>query len=131
MRRHCAGCRSILLDNAIKYTPRDGAITVRVRAEPSSRGGQRATLEVEDSGPGIDEAERPRVFDRFYRGAGARQRDAEGTGLGLSIAQAIVARHQGTIEIGEGAGGRGCRVRVDIPGTMPSGSVGAEPLLRS
>jgi signal transduction histidine kinase len=104
-----------LLDNAIKYTPPGGAVTVRVADAPAGGGRGPAVLEVIDTGPGIEPAERSRVFDRFYRGAAARQQVADGTGLGLSIAQAIVARHRGTIDIGEPDGGRGCRVRVALP----------------
>jgi len=105
----------ILLDNAIKYTPAGGAVTVRVADAPAGDGRARAVLEVMDTGPGIEPAERSRVFDRFYRGAAARQQVADGTGLGLSIAQAIVARHRGTIDIGEPDGGRGSRLRVVLP----------------
>jgi signal transduction histidine kinase len=79
------------------------------------RTGDALTLDVADTGPGIAPADRARVFDRFYRGQDARQAFADGAGLGLSIAQAIVARHGGTIEIGGGEAGYGCRVRVTLP----------------
>jgi signal transduction histidine kinase len=91
---------SILLDNAVKFS-RPGA-EVRVAAEIS---GRHLTLRVIDKGPGIPEAELPRVFERFYRGETERQH--EGSGLGLAIAQAIVEQHGGTIavrsKVGEGS----------------------------
>jgi len=95
-----------LLDNAIKYTPRGGHVTVR------TRGGDFASLEVEDDGGGIPEAERERVFERFYRVLGS---DADGSGLGLPIVQEIAELHSATVELGAGAGGRGSRVRVVFP----------------
>jgi signal transduction histidine kinase len=100
----------ILVDNAIRYTPRGGRVDVRTFAE-----GGRAVLEVEDTGIGIAPAERDRVFERFYRGTAARTAAPEGSGLGLSIAQWIVARHDGTIELRERSGG-GTVVRVAIEG---------------
>jgi signal transduction histidine kinase len=106
----------ILLDNAIKYTTPGGVVRLEVGRAPSGDARGTAVIDVIDSGPGIEPAERLRVFDRFYRGAAARQRVADGTGLGLSIAQAIVTRHGGTIEIGTGPEGGGCKVRVILPG---------------
>jgi signal transduction histidine kinase len=66
-------------------------------------------LEVEDTGPGIAEAERGRVFDRFYRGEAASE---GGTGLGLAIVKRIAERHGGQVELLDGRDGRGLRVRV-------------------
>jgi two-component system sensor histidine kinase TctE len=74
-----------LLDNALRYTPRGGRITVRVRAQDDT-----ALLEVEDSGPGIAPSERERVFDRFYRVLGTA---ADGSGLGLAIVREIAQKH--------------------------------------
>ena len=82
---------SILLDNAGKYTPKGGTITVRV----SERDG-RVELAVADTGVGIREDELPLVFERFYRAEAARSED--GVGLGLSIARQIAESHGGTIE---------------------------------
>lgn len=91
---------SILLDNAIKYTPRDGNVAVRV-AETEGR----ALLEVSDTGVGIPEEKLPLVFERFYRLDSARTEG--GAGLGLSIARQIAEAHGGTIEVrstpGEGS----------------------------
>jgi signal transduction histidine kinase len=55
------------------------------------------------------------VFDRFYRGAAARQQSADGSGLGLAIAKTIVERHGGTIALGDGPGGCGCEARITLP----------------
>jgi two-component system, OmpR family, heavy metal sensor histidine kinase CusS len=96
----------ILLDNAARYTPAGGEVTLAVAGHAA--GG--ASIDVVDTGIGIDPAEHPHLFDRFYRGATARERAADGSGLGLSIARSIVERHGGTIAIGAGPGGRGCRV---------------------
>jgi len=99
----------ILLDNARKYTPVHGRVRLSLRDDPA---GHRIVLTVTDSGIGIRPDERGRVFDRFYRGAAARQCAAEGSGLGLSIAQTIVHRHDGTIAIDEGPDHTGCEVTV-------------------
>ncbi|KVQ69348.1 sensor histidine kinase [Burkholderia territorii] len=80
-----------LVDNAIRYTPEGGRITVRVRAEHAAR---RVHLEVEDTGPGIPAAERDRVVERFYRILG---REGDGSGLGLAIVREIAAQHGGTL----------------------------------
>ena len=95
-----------LLDNATRHTPA-GSVTVKV-----SRGEGQAVLEVEDSGPGIPLEERSRVFDRFYRGETASE---GGTGLGLAIVRRIAERHGGTVELLDASGGRGLRVRVQLP----------------
>lgn len=92
---------TILLDNlvanAIRYTPSGGVIDVRVSYE---RG--KPTISVSDSGPGIPEAERERVFDRFYRGSNVPTTidGAVGSGLGLSIVKAIAARHHASVQLG-------------------------------
>ena len=80
-----------LLENAIKYTPPNGQIDVSIFTEGNATG-----LSVEDSGPGIEEADRQRVFDRFVR---STQANASGSGLGLAIAQAIAKSHQATLSL--------------------------------
>ncbi|WP_310629864.1 sensor histidine kinase N-terminal domain-containing protein [Paraburkholderia sp.] len=84
---------SNLIDNAIRYTPAGGRITVRVRPEPTARA---VHLEVEDTGIGIPAAERERVLERFYRILG---RDGDGSGLGLAIVREIVTMHGGALAI--------------------------------
>ncbi len=96
-----------LIDNAIRYTPAGGTVDVGLEAQT-----ERAVLLVRDTGPGIPPAEHARVFERFYRCEGV---DAPGTGLGLAIVAAIAERHGATIELGEGAHGRGLAVRVGFP----------------
>ena len=85
-----------LIDNAIKYTPKEGRVDVTLTADIAQ---EQAVLTVTDTGIGIAEADVPRVFDRFYRADTSRTRMAEssGTGLGLSICQAVVAAHGGQI----------------------------------
>ena len=84
----------ILLDNAIRYTPAPGRVSVTLR-----RAGTTVELEVHDEGVGIAAEDLPRVFERFYRADRARSRDPGGSGLGLAIAQWIVARHDGTVTL--------------------------------
>ncbi len=95
-----------LVDNAIRYTPKGG---VTVRSEIADG---RGCFEVEDTGPGIREAERARVFDRFYRGEDAAE---GGTGLGLAIVRRIAERHGGRVELLDATGASGLRVRVLLP----------------
>ncbi|KAB8146090.1 HAMP domain-containing histidine kinase [Chloroflexia bacterium SDU3-3] len=99
----------ILLDNALKYTPPDGAVTLGLRQR-----GAHAELSVRDTGPGIADEDLPHVFERFYRADPARGRDPGGTGLGLAIARWIVEQHGGTIEL-RGAAGGGTLAMVRLP----------------
>ena len=82
-----------LVDNALHYTPRGGAVTVRLLADPF---GQVLVLQVEDNGPGIPEAERELVFQPFYRALGT---EVDGSGLGLAIVREIAERHSGSVDI--------------------------------
>ncbi len=100
----------ILLDNAVKYTPAS-ATGARVTVS-LERSGAQAVLRVRDTGIGIDAADLPHVFDRFYRAD--RARDRQGTGLGLSIAQSLVEQHGGTITI-ESTVGKGSTFTVRLP----------------
>ena len=85
---------SILLDNAVKYTPEGGSVTVSVGEEDD---GSSVVLAVSDTGVGISEEQLPLVFERFYRADAARVED--GVGLGLSIARQIAEAHGGTLEV--------------------------------
>jgi len=98
-----------LVDNALRHTPAGGTVDVGVELTPSG-----AILFVRDTGPGIPKAERPRVFDRFYRGKDAAQGslDPHGSGLGLAIVQAIAHRHAAEVTLDSGPDGRGLVVRV-------------------
>ncbi|MDQ6747484.1 MAG: HAMP domain-containing histidine kinase [Candidatus Dormibacteraeota bacterium] len=98
---------AILLDNATRFSPPGGHVTFTAAVE-----GNRVRCGVRDHGPGIDAAELPRIFDRFYRGADQRQH--EGSGLGLSIAQWIVQEHGGTISVRSQVGA-GSEFLVELP----------------
>lgn len=95
-----------LLDNAIKYTPAGGRVTLRTLAT------DHAVVEVEDSGGGIPSAERERVFERFYRVLGTA---ADGSGLGLPIVKEIAELHRASVELLSGEGGAGTLVRLQFP----------------
>jgi two-component system, OmpR family, phosphate regulon sensor histidine kinase PhoR len=109
-----------LLDNAIKYTPEGGQITVAARRIPvlghRTGDGPREGVEltVTDTGIGIPEKDRPRVFERFYRVDKARSRELGGTGLGLAIVKHIVEGHGGQIRV-EGNVPTGSRFVVRLP----------------
>ena len=99
-----------LVGNALKFTPRGG--TVRVSVRGTSEGG--AVIEVADSGIGIDPAELPRIFDRFFRGSRASEARGSGSGLGLAIVRSIVEMHGGTVEV-ESRLGEGSTFTVTLP----------------
>jgi len=98
-----------LLENAIKYTPADGTVTVGARAIDG-----RVRLEVADNGPGIAAEHRERVFERFYRIDPGRSRDMGGTGLGLAIVKHLVALMQGEVGV-EPRAPQGTRFWVSLP----------------
>ncbi|MCG2576371.1 sensor histidine kinase N-terminal domain-containing protein [Dechloromonas sp. XY25] len=101
-----------LIDNAIRYTPEGGLVTVGVACEDSGEGAATVVLTVTDNGPGIPASERERVFLRFFRlDAG----DHQGSGLGLSIVREIVHGHAGEIALDDAPDGRGLRVVVRLP----------------
>jgi two-component system phosphate regulon sensor histidine kinase PhoR len=99
-----------LVDNAIKYTPDGG----RIRIYGASQQGQFVRLTIEDSGPGIEAAHLPRLFERFYRVDSARSRDVGGTGLGLSIVKHLALANGGDVSV-ESQVGRGSKFFVDFP----------------
>ncbi len=100
-----------LIDNAIRYTPRGGSVTIRcgllVVGDSSL-----PYLAVEDDGPGIAPAERNRVTERFYRVPGTQ---GEGSGLGLAIAHEIARVHHSSLELLSGPGQCGLLVRLVLP----------------
>ncbi len=83
-----------LVDNAIKFTPASGTVTLGL--DPKR---DRIEIQVTDTGIGIPEIDRPRIFDRFYRVDKSRSRVTGGVGLGLSIVKDIIVAHKGTIEV--------------------------------
>lgn len=103
----------ILLDNAFKYAGKSGAVELQLRKETNGGVSAAAVLEVTDQGPGIPEAEIPRVFERFYRASNVKDA-APGSGLGLSIARTIVRDHGGDIELRNHLP-HGLKVTVSLP----------------
>jgi two-component system sensor histidine kinase TctE len=97
-----------LVDNALRYTPPGGTVTVRIRQQNAS-----AFIDVEDTGSGIPEHERQRVFDRFYRILGT---NVDGSGLGLAIVREIVERHDGLLRVGANP----AAADAGLPGTLIS-----------
>jgi len=91
---------SNLVDNALKFTPPGGEVTVRVYQEA-----QQAMVSVADTGPGIPAGDLAHVFERFYRGSAARASDAPGFGLGLALSRSLAERHGGHIEATNGMTG--------------------------
>jgi signal transduction histidine kinase len=98
------GVLANLLSNAIRYTPAGGTVTVAARRDANT-----VVISVHDTGPGIPEEMRPRVFQRFVKGEGS-----PGAGLGLAIARDIVTAHGGTIDLSSEVG-KGTEVRVRLP----------------
>jgi signal transduction histidine kinase len=98
-----------LVANAVKFTPRGGSVSVDVAATPEG-----ARIEVVDTGVGIDAAELPHIFERFYRGSRSNEARSSGSGLGLAIVRSIVDMHGGTVEV-ESRVGSGSRFAVTLP----------------
>ena len=98
-----------LIGNAIKFTPRGGAISVRLEERPSD-----VLIEVTDTGAGIPADELPHIFERFYRGTNTGEARASGSGLGLAIVRSIVEMHDGQIELASEVG-KGTQVRIILP----------------
>jgi signal transduction histidine kinase len=99
-----------LIGNAIRHTPADGSVTVRAQRRDGW-----IEVEVADSGSGIEDAERERIFDAFYRGGVNAARSGDGAGLGLAISRAIVEAHGGRIWIASTQDQLGARVRFTVP----------------
>jgi signal transduction histidine kinase len=106
---------SILLTNAMNYTPSNGKVTVRTLAGAGNNE-EWAGFSVSDTGPGIPPEDQKRLFERFFRGKVGRASAMPGTGLGLSIAKEIVNRHKGRIEVqSAGNPGEGTTFYVWLP----------------
>ncbi len=99
-----------LIENALRYTPAGGVVDVSARMEDG-----RPVIRVTDDGPGIPQAQRQRVFERFHRGELALSQSGGGSGLGLAIVKAIAQRHRATVELCTPAAGRGLQVCVRFP----------------
>jgi two-component system sensor histidine kinase TctE len=113
-----------LIDNALRYTPAFGVVTVRSRMQ-----GQFAILEVEDNGPGIPADERSRIFERFYRIPGS---SGEGCGLGLAIVREIADLHRASVLLKPNPNGPGTLAQVLFQrqaGSPPAGAVPADQAL--
>ena len=114
-----------LVDNAIRYAPRGGIVTVRCGCDTHSG---RPFVEVQDNGPGIGAAQRTRVFERFYRIPGT---PGDGCGLGLPIVQEIARRHGADVTL-HPVEPQGLRVRIDFAAGAPTGdALNAGPARRS
>src|SRR5262249_4477053 len=98
-----------LLSNAFEYTPARGTVRVAVAAADGL-----ALLSVDDSGPGVPEADRERIFERFWRGGRGKSRGFAGAGLGLAICRELVELHRGSIAVGASPDG-GARFEVRLP----------------
>lgn len=102
-----------LMTNAIKYSPAQAQIDIALSSD-----GVHAFIDVEDTGPGVDPADRDRIFEPFQRGSAEYQSSVKGTGLGLSIAKEYVEAHGGTIELMDNE--RGAHFRVMLPLAGPA-----------
>ena len=107
-----------LLDNALRYTPSGGTVTVRCGIAEGQ-----PFLSVEDSGPGIPESAHGRVFERFYRVQGT---PGEGAGLGLAIVKEVVQKHRGSLHI-EAPAEKGTRIVIRFPAVAPEAPEGTKP----
>ena len=105
-----------LMENAIKYNLPGGRVEVS-----AGRKEARVVLTVSDTGVGIPEEDRPKIFDRFYRVDKARSRAAGGTGLGLAIVRETVKLHGGTIEVSPGERGVGTCFTAGFPALTEGG----------
>jgi len=116
----------ILIDNAIRYTPASGEVSLSLRKDRTH-----ATLEVADTGVGIAPEDLPHIFERFYRADKARERNAGGSGLGLAIGRWIVEQHGGDIDVKSVVGqGSTFTVRLPLDNPTPPGQLGPSPACR-
>ena len=102
---------SNLIDNALKFTPQDGHIDVCAQNSTHS-----IEISVQDSGTGIEPADLPHIFERFYHG---KNNGARGSGLGLALVKSVVQAHGGTVNV-QSAPGQGSRFVITLPATTTS-----------
>ncbi|HEY6072496.1 MAG TPA: ATP-binding protein, partial [Anaerolineales bacterium] len=102
-----------LVENAVKYTPPGGRVTIRTTSSPEA-----VTFEIEDTGIGIPVEDMPRLFEKFYRGSQREARAQHGTGLGLAIVQSIAAQHGGHVWV-ESQPGKGSTFYLQVPLVQP------------
>ena len=112
-----------LVSNAVKYSPRSASVTVALGIERGF-----AVLDVIDHGPGIDAAERQRIFDSFYQGRPPVDGQVKGSGLGLAIAREYASAHGGRIEVLDRPDrGHGAHFRLWLPLAAADAGAGAKP----
>ena len=118
-----------LIDNAVKFSPENGLVLVELTPGGSSRvAGAAAAVEisVRDSGPGIAEQDKDRVFERFFRASSAYADQVQGSGLGLALCKAVLEDHGGSIELGAAPGG-GTEARCSLPAVVSAREPGRPP----
>ncbi|HEX9840870.1 MAG TPA: ATP-binding protein, partial [Anaerolineales bacterium] len=102
-----------LVENALKYTPENGEVTIHLQTSPSA-----LTFAIQDSGIGIPKNDMPRLFEKFYRGTNREALAERGTGLGLAIVKSIAERHRGKVWV-ESELGKGSIFYLEVPLTQP------------
>jgi two-component system sensor histidine kinase GlrK len=113
-----------LVSNAIKYSPRSGIVAIRLALDADA-----ALLDVIDQGPGIDPADRPRIFESFYQGSVAPAGRIKGSGLGLAIAREYALAHGGRIELLDRSDGkRGAHFRLWLPLAAVDAGASTQPV---
>ncbi|MBT8442282.1 MAG: HAMP domain-containing histidine kinase, partial [Gammaproteobacteria bacterium] len=99
-----------LLSNAIKFTPKGGSVTIRANRAPES-----FVLEFADTGPGIPEDERPKIFEAFFQGRREQGGQVAGTGIGLSVVLECIQAHDGAVELLDASEFPGAHFRIQVP----------------
>nr|WP_221243435.1 HAMP domain-containing sensor histidine kinase [Micrococcus sp. TA1] len=111
-----------LLTNALRHTPAGGRVSLQARQGPSG-----VRLRVTDTGEGISPEHLPHIFERFYRGDTARDRDHGGSGVGLAISRALVQAHGGSLTATSTGPGTGATFTIDLPSDHSARSSSAKP----
>lgn len=105
-----------LIDNAIKHSPKDSSVTVKLESDALNSQPSTLNLSVSDSGPGIPASEHEKIFERFYRLGSELRRETQGVGIGLSIVKHVVEAHGGRVRV-ESEVGKGSSFTIELPGT--------------